>query len=454
MNSTQRVLLALAAASVALAGCSKIGPITQPAVKGGSANFGTFVAMGTSLSAGFESGGLVDRHQVQSFPYLFAKQAGSPFTIPSIDNDGIPQLLQLVSINPLVISNAGRVLGNPTNIAQPFAYSNMAIPGALLFDVGDSSYYGAGNPIGRPTTFFDIIQRHRGLILTQVASLSPSFISFEYGANEVLGPATEGGTIPVLPSASYAVLLDGTLTALQGLCPNAHIAITNVPDVTTIPFVTTFPPVVLDASGSPVLFGGLPIPLIGSEGGVVGPLGLGDYVLLTAADSMAIGCGFPTNTFSYVSGAPGNGRPLLDSEVLSSVEATAISATVDGYNSAIATEAATRGMVVVDLHGLLLQAATTGVTYKGSLYTSDFVTGGLFSLDGVHPTDLAHGIVCNMMINEVNQTFGSNIPPVNLTQSATGSASRARPTRTRRMLPDIQGSSRMFSTVFPWRLSR
>ncbi|MGH7741064.1 MAG: hypothetical protein ACRENS_03485 [Candidatus Eiseniibacteriota bacterium] len=453
MNSTQRVLLALAAASLVAAGCSKISPLAPPTVTGGAASFGTYVAMGTSISSGFESGGLVDRHQTQSFPYLFARQVGSPFTIPSINNDGIPALLQLVSLSPLIVSNAGRVLGNPTNFAQPTAYNNMGIPGAILFDVADTSYYEAGNPIGRPSTMFDIIQRNRGTILAQVASLSPSFISFEYGANEVLGPATQGGTIPVLPSASYGALLDGTLTGLQAACPNAHIAIVNVPDVTSIPYVTTFPPVVLGADGNPVLIGGLPIPLIGSEAGGVGPLGLGDYVLLAAADSMAIGCGFPTGTFSYVSGAPGNNRPLLDSEVLSSVEATAISATVDGYNTAIANEAASRGLALVDLHGLLLQAATTGYSYRGSVYTSDYITGGLFSLDGVHPTDLAHGIICNLMIDAVNRTFGSSISPVNLSESATGSASRVRPVNGRRMLPDIQGSERMLAPLFPWRES-
>jgi hypothetical protein len=281
-----------------------------------------------------------------------------------------------------------------------------------------------------------------------VASLNPTFISIEYGANELLGPATNGSGIPILDAAYYGALLSATLDTVLTLCPNAKIALVNIPDVTSVPFVTTFPPVVLDASGNPVLIGGVPIPLIGSEAGSVGPLGFSDFVLLTAADSMAIGTGFPVGTFSYVSGAPGNGRPLLDSQVLSSVEATAISATVDGYNNVINGLAGQLGLAVVDFHSVLQQAATTGVPIQGTLYTNAYITGGFFSLDGVHPTDLGYAVLCNAMIDAVDRTYGSDIQHVNLAAAATASSSRARPTMNRRLLPNIVGSSHMFDSIF------
>lgn len=449
MNSTQRLVLALGAASLALAGCSKIGALTAPPVKSGTANFSTFAAMGTSLSAGQESAGLVVTHQTHGFTYLFAQQVGATYTIPSMSADGIPPLLQLVSLNPLIISNQGRTLGAPTNIAQPSAYNDMGVPGALLADATDSTLYDSPSAEHPDVTMFNLIQRNRGNLDDQVASLNPTFISFEYGANEVLGPATLGGVIPPMDAATYAGLLDLTLTDLHAKCPNAKIAICNIPDVVDVPFITTFPPVVLDASGNPVLIGGVPIPLIGSESGSPAPLGLGDYVLLSAADSMAIGTGFPIGTFSYVSGAPGNGRPLTNDEVLSSVEATAISATVDGYNNAIALEAENRGLAVVDFHSLLMQAATTGIKIQGTAYTNEYITGGFFSLDGVHPTDLGYGVLCNAMIDAVDRTFGSDIQHVNLATAASASSSRARPTMNRRLLPDIIGSSKMLAPIQP-----
>src|SRR5262249_35930747 len=73
--------LAFVAAAV---GCAKLRPLTAPSPQPGQANFSRYVAMGTAISAGFQSGGLAQRHQVLAFPYLFAKQAGATtLTYPS-----------------------------------------------------------------------------------------------------------------------------------------------------------------------------------------------------------------------------------------------------------------------------------------------------------------------------------------------------------------------------------
>jgi lysophospholipase L1-like esterase len=300
---------------------------------------------------------------------------------------------------------------------------------------------------------FNIIQRNRGNIDDQVASLNPTFVSFEYGGNDALGPASLGGTIPPFDPATFAGLLDLTLQDLQAKCPNAKFAIFTVPGVVSLPYFTTFPPVALNANGDPLIIGGAPVPLIGTEGGAPAtgaPLGLSDLVLLSAGDSLAIGTGFPVGTFSYLTGAPGNGRPLPNSMVLSSIETIATSSTIDAYNTAIATEASTRGFALVDLHGLLEQGATSGFAYQGSIYTSQYVTGGLFSLDGVHPTDLSYGIICNAMIDAVDRTFGSSIPHVNLSQAATATSSRAHQAGGRKLLPYIQNAERVYGPIFRW----
>jgi hypothetical protein len=454
MNVASRTLLAALGAALLLSGCSKISAIVAPGVRGGRADFSVYAAMGTSISAGFQSGGLVVTHQQKSFPVLFSQQVhASAFTIPSIGADGIPPLLRIVSLSPLIVSNAGRVLGAPMNFAQPSAYHNLGIPGAVVFDVADSSaYHSSPNAVGRTDfTFFNLIQRSRGTLLAQVASLAPTFISFEYGADEALGPVLAGGTTPSLPGATFAALLHGTLDGVQAYAPGAKLVIINVPDVVSIPFVTTFPPVVLDANGNPVLVAGLPIPLIGDEGGSTGPIGLGDHVLLTAGDSLAAGVGFPVGTFSYLTGAPGNGRPLPSSLVLSAAEATAIQTNLNLYNVAIASEAGARGMALVDFNALLREAATTGIPYQGTQYTNVYITGGLFSLDGIHPNDLSQGLICNIMIEAVNRTFGSNVPPVNLSAVASFNSSRLRPTFEHRALPWIQDSET--ALLFPWRMA-
>src|SRR5438552_11772323 len=117
MKSARRLVLLAATAAVLIAGCGKIAALVAPGFKSGSADFSVYAAMGTSISAGYESGGLVVTHQQRSFPWLFAHQVHvQSFTIPSISPDGIPPLLQVLSLSPLIVSNAGRVLGAPTNL--------------------------------------------------------------------------------------------------------------------------------------------------------------------------------------------------------------------------------------------------------------------------------------------------------------------------------------------------
>jgi hypothetical protein len=423
--------LALLVLPALFLGCGVIGPIAQPATQSGSADFSVYVAVGTSVTAGWQSGGLVENHQRTSYAYLFAQQTGAAnFTIPSVSADGVPALLRIVSLSPLFITNAGRTTGTFTNLSQPTSYHNMAVPYAILFDLVDSTYYYGGLP--RPTFPFDNIVRHRGTILQQVVGLNPTFVSVEFGANEVLSVASRGlGTVSPSPAA-FGALLGAAFNALEAAAPAASFAIVTVPNVTSIPFFTTFSPITLDAATHTV-----PMPLVGpGSGGTT--LAPGDFVLLTAADSLAIGTGIPVGGFNYVNpGAPGNGRPLLDSQVLSAVEAASVQGAVAGYNDEIRNLALARGAALVDLAALLSLAASQGFEFQGSTYTADFITGGLFSLDGVHPTDLAHGFICNAMIDAVNGQFGARIPHVNLARAATATSSRLQPVGLRRPLYPI-----------------
>jgi len=470
MHTTLRKLapavsLALLGGALALAGCETMKPQVLPQHTTGSADLSVYVAMGTSISAGFESGGLVDRHQTKSFPALFAKQVGAAhFDMPLVDQDGIPALSRLVQIGPpLIISNAGRTQGNPTNYALPTAYHNLGIPGALLSDAADTTLYYTSGP--SRAAMFNLIQRHRGPLLLQVfGQLNPpvTFISVEYGSNELLGPASQGSGTPLIPAPLWANYLANILGEIRLNLPNVKCALFTVPDVTSIPLVTTIPPLVLGADGQPVH----PLtPLLGTDGGSARPLIYGqDYVLLTAGPLLAAGTGYPVGTTSYVSGmpVPGNGNPLPDAVVLSANEVASLQAAQVAYNQAIRSQAAQYHWAVVDFAGLLHTANTTGFPVQGTNYSTAFISGGLVSLDGVHPTDLAHGLICNAMIEAVNSTYGATIPPIDLTQSQTASSSRARDWRsTAPAVPAAIDAPQRFSdaqlagpVAFPWRAPR
>lgn len=459
MNRTLRVAAraALAAAlAAAFAGCAKIEPINAPAPTGGSADYSVYVSLGTSISAGWQSGGLVDRHQTRSFPYLFARQAGvTRFDQPLVGGDGLPALSRLVSLGPpLTITSQGRTNGSPTNFALATPYHHFAVPFSILPDVTDPSQYYTPPYTGRDL-MFDTIERRRGALLAQiVAGMNPppTFFTLEFGSNELLGPATRGSGTPTIPAATWGVILHNILDAMEGSFPDAKFAIFTVPDVTRIPFVRTLPPLVLDRDGLPASPTTL---LLGPGSGPGGTMVPGqDFVLLTAGPLLAAGVGYPLGSTSYSSGfgVPGTGVALDDTLVLSAPEAASIRAAVDGYNAAIRTEAAARGFALVDLHALLRQAASPGFVIGGSTYTGAFLTGGLFSLDGVHPTDLAHAILCNALIEAVNATYGSRLPLVNVAEVASVRADAAVPARYEGVLSPVRNDAVAdLAGLFPWR---
>ncbi len=428
-------ILALAAMTAFLAGCQgpcdSIESLTRPGLTTGTADFSTYVAAGTSISAGTQSNGLVDRHQVKAFTALFARQVGKTvlssgggdFTLPAVDRDGFPALLRIANYSPLVLSNAGRTTGNFVNTAQPTAYHNMAVPFAIASDFVDSThYYATVPPVNRSAlaqNFFNNIVRHRGTIAQQALGKAPTFLSFEFGSNEVLGPVTLGATINGLTSNAFAAATTAGLNAIHAALPGAKVAVVNVPDPTLTPYVRTF------SAFTVSLTTGQPVALVGPGST---PLSAGDFVLLTAGPYLAQGIGIPVGAYNYVNpAAPGNGQSLPDSVILSVPEASAAITEVTEMNAHLDTLTQRPFVAKVDFHGLLNTVAASGYRLGANTFTLDFITGGLFSLDGVHPNDLAHAVVANLMIDAVNARFGSGVPRLNPSEFASPNASRALP---------------------------
>src|SRR5690606_19699953 len=102
-------------------------------------------------------------------------------------------------------------------------------------------------------------------------------------------------------------------------------------------------------------------------------------------------------------------KDALDSEELENI-ATATAA----YNNVIQGLAQANGLVYVDAMDLLNRLADEGIPYDAGVLTSEFVTGGAFSLDGVHPTPRGYAAVANRIIEGINATYNSTVPKVNI----------------------------------------
>jgi hypothetical protein len=99
--------------------------------------------------------------------------------------------------------------------------------------------------------------------------------------------------------------------------------------------------------------------------------------------------------------------------VIRAARLSQIRAAVTGYNAAIAKEAAANGATLVDIHGLVNDLAADGAEVDGQMLTTGFM-GGLFSLDGVHPTNTGYAIIANEFIKTMNRSLRTDIPSVSV----------------------------------------
>lgn len=134
-----------------------------------------------------------------------------------------------------------------------------------------------------------------------------------------------------------------------------------------------------------------------------------DLIVLTASSILGT-----TPDPSNPQGIMGVTIPLGDQWVLSKKEQDRVNAATAAYNATIRGIAAAKDLAFVDANAAMSRVATDGVVYDGGVLTSTFVTGGAFSLDGVHPTPRGYAFITNMAIDAINNKYEARIPRVNV----------------------------------------
>ncbi|HET9226653.1 MAG TPA: SGNH/GDSL hydrolase family protein [Thermoanaerobaculia bacterium] len=365
----------------------------------GNADFSRYVAVGDSLTAGFMSGGLGRTAQIDSYPILIFRQTTgqtSGFEQPLVSDPGIPAVLELKSLSPLIIGPKPGA-GQPLNLNLQRPYNNLAVPGADVHDAVATVTDNGG--------LHDLILRGLGTQLQQAIALNPTFATVWIGNNDVLGAALSGRVIEgvtITPVAQFEADFRTVVNAFASR--GVEMAIANIPDVAGIPYVTTIPFVVVNpATNQPVIVNGNVVPLIGPNG-LLTP---NDRVLLTARAELAQGKGIPV-------ALGGSGQPLSDAVVLSAAEISTITARIAAYNNFIRSEATRVNAAHVDMNAVFREIATTGFPVGGIVLTENFLTGGIFSYDGVHPNAIGYALVANLFLEAINDQFDGEIPLVNL----------------------------------------
>lgn len=104
-------------------------------------------------------------------------------------------------------------------------------------------------------------------------------------------------------------------------------------------------------------------------------------------------------------------EPKENQYILTLEEVANVKEHTDAFNDIIRGYASSQDIAVVDANELLTHV-NDGIYQDGVSVNGDFITGGAFSLDGIHLTPRGYAIAANGIIDEINSAFNSRISPV------------------------------------------
>jgi lysophospholipase L1-like esterase len=373
------------------------------------ARFRRMVVVGDSILAGFGSGGFVANGpvgQIYSAPAYVAHRAGVSFPQPLMSKPGIPAPFVIDDANGNGQLDPGDVRRTTDAIgsrARPIRLArNLAVPGEDLSSVFDEISPGViarrlvtGEQVdGHDVLKFMVlgVPPREGSVsqVTRAQDLRPTFVLVWLGNNDVLDMATQTNPDAVsIDPSQFGTRFRRLLNALADT--NADMAVANLPDVTGI---------------AALRHAGTEVTTCRQTDGTSRPV---------AADDL-LSIDMPRSELPV--------PPCTD--VLGPIERARIRATITSLNAEIATAVADveqqRGVMIaqVDTFGLFDQLRSDGFDTDGN-GTADLSTGylgGIFSLDGIHPTRTGNALIANAFIDAIDQRFGETLPRVDIARVA------------------------------------
>jgi lysophospholipase L1-like esterase len=226
----------------------------------------------------------------------------------------------------------------------------------------------------------------------QAAAANPTTIFLWIGNNDTLVADITGMPSSMTTLANFTTQYQQLINYLEENT-NAHLIIANIPDVTAVPYLTPAAEVLAEASAET----GVPVATLSQVLGIVP----GDLVNPTGTAEVPL----------ILSGQQAG--PITDSGVLSIAEQVTVRAQVTAFNEVIATNAKAAGATLIDINTLFAQTTANGIVENGIPGTTAFL-GGVFSLDGIHPTNTGYAVVANAFIDTINSSLGKTYEDVDV----------------------------------------
>lgn len=373
--------------------------------------FESYVALGNSITAGYQSSGINDSTQRNSYAAKFAAQVETRFAYPQLAAPGCPPPV----VNFLTQSRGNAAFTGATCALRDgesvtATLNNVAVPGALVIDPTTAST--ASSNVLTMLVLGGTTQVQRAI------QADPTFASIWIGNNDVLGAAVRGVLVPnaavgspgVTPVADFTQRYDAMLDQLTAGAPRLEggalfgvVQVQNAPLLFSVGVLLASPAA---KTGFDAAAGGA---VVIEPNCNTAPSTLVSFLITTQMRSGAhpriLSCGPSTL-------APGTA--VGEVFILTPAEQTALTAAVDAYNAHIQAKATELGWAYVDVNPELQALRASGaVPPFPTLGSATQTFGTYFSLDGVHPSTAGHVLLTNLMIEAVNAKYGTSLPDVN-----------------------------------------
>jgi lysophospholipase L1-like esterase len=359
--------------------------------------FERYVALGNSLTAGFQSGGISASTQQEAYPVLLASSMDTEFNLPLVNEPGCPPPL----VDPLTGERAADVECALRATPPPPVLHNVAVPGAqvidLLTNLDDAS---SSNTL----TTFILGGRTQ---LEAAAEVQPTFATVWIGNNDALGAAVMGNTNLITSASDFETRYQQAMDSLA--TPDLEGALLiGVANPTLVPHLS---PGAAYAQAQPTIQA-----ILDGDGVPGGEFMVADNCTGAGATSLVpYGYGFGTLLARAQNGLSVQLDCLNDAPVLTPEETAMVVEAVQQFNAIIQAEAQERGWAYLNPNPVLAERQDQIPVFP-DLQNQPAIFGPFFSLDGIHPNGAAHVLVANAAIDAINAQYATDLPPVATTQ--------------------------------------
>ncbi|MBV8073166.1 MAG: hypothetical protein JO270_24920 [Acidobacteriaceae bacterium] len=344
---------------------------------------------------------LLGTQQQHGYASVLAGQLGATLNLPLVPYPGIPPVLELNPDPPPPVIPVSTTGPAEPRVDPTLQANNISVPGFNL-DNALNLVPSVGPNASPVQEWAYVVLALPGLPnnatptqLQTAQALKPTTVVEWLGSNDALVPALLGQLNALTPIDRFAADYESLLASLQKT--GATLIVANVPDVTEVPYFTPVETLAHQA--------GLRVDYVANKLGV----GTADYLRLSAipvAEAILKGAPSAPSSLPQACASP---TSSLSSQpvpcVLTAADANTLRVSIGCYNLIIELEAALHGALVVDIHSLVDRIYTKGYTLPNGTNLTPTYLGGLFSFDGIHPTDTGYGIIANAFIDAINQRF-------------------------------------------------